>query len=70
MSELGNIILNACLSAMADYAGITLNSSLPTYAVSSPRKSPPGLPPVRQDDTYVLVLRIDLLIEKHHASGG
>lgn len=69
MSELGNIILNACLSAMADMLGITLNSSLPTYAVSSPREISVRLAAGEQDDTYVLVLHIDLLIEKHHASG-
>ncbi|MFZ2525180.1 MAG: chemotaxis protein CheC, partial [Candidatus Ferrigenium altingense] len=31
MCELGNIILNACLSSMADMLDLTLNSSLPVY---------------------------------------
>jgi len=69
MCELGNIILNACLSAMADMLGITLNSSLPEYAVSSPEEISVRLAAGENDDTYVLVLHIDLLIEKHHASG-
>lgn len=69
MCELGNIILNACLSAMADMLGITLNSSLPEYAVSSPEEISARLAAGEGDDTYVLVLHIDLVIEKHHASG-
>lgn len=69
MCELGNIILNACLSAMADMLGITLNSSLPEYAVSSPQEISARLAAGEGDDNYVLILHIDLVIEKHHASG-
>ena len=35
MCELGNIILNACLSAVADMLEISFNSSLPNYAIAS-----------------------------------
>jgi chemotaxis protein CheC len=69
MCELGNIILNACLSAMADMLGITLNSSLPNYAVSSPPEISARLATGRSDDAYMLVLHIDLVIEKHHTAG-
>ena len=69
MCELGNIILNACLSAMADMLGITLNSSLPEYRVSSPQEISMRLAADESGDTYVLVLHIDLLIEKHQTSG-
>lgn len=69
MCELGNIILNACLSAMADMLCITLSSSLPKYTVSTPNDISSRLAAEGRDDTYVLVLHIDLLIEKHHASG-
>ncbi|WDZ97880.1 chemotaxis protein CheC [Herbaspirillum sp. WKF16] len=69
MCELGNIILNACLSAMADMLGITLNSSLPNYVVSSPPEISARLASSESDDTYVLVLHIDLVIEKHHTEG-
>lgn len=69
MCELGNIILNACLSAMADMLGITLNSSLPNYVVSSPEEISARLASGESDDTYVLVLHIDLVIEKHHTEG-
>jgi chemotaxis protein CheC len=69
MCELGNIILNACLSAMADMLGITLNSSLPDYVVSSPREISARLAAAESDETYVLVLHIDLMIEKHQTQG-
>lgn len=69
MCELGNIILNACLSAMADMLGITLNSSLPNYVVSSPEEVSVRLASSGDADTYVLVLHIDLVIEKHHTEG-
>lgn len=69
MCELGNIILNACLSAMADMLGITLNSSLPDYMVASPQQISARLADGENGDTYVLVLHIDLLIEKHRSEG-
>jgi len=69
MCELGNIILNACLSAMADMLEITLNSSLPQYLVSSPEDITVRLAATRNDDSYVLVLHIDLVIEKHQTDG-
>jgi len=76
MCELGNIILNACLSAMADMLGISLNSSLPTYAMSSPDEITSRLADQREEDdggdgdgSYVLVLHIDLVLEKHHTEG-
>lgn len=69
MCELGNIILNACLSAMADMLEITLNSSLPQYVVSSPEEISARLTNVQSDERYVLVLHIDLVIEKHQTDG-
>jgi chemotaxis protein CheC len=69
MSELGNIILNACLSAMADMLGVAFNSSLPEYAVSSPQEVSKRLAASKDTEAYVLILNIDLLIEKHHTSG-
>ncbi|MFJ9449886.1 MULTISPECIES: chemotaxis protein CheX [unclassified Herbaspirillum] len=72
MCELGNIILNACLSAMADMLGISLNSSLPTYAMSSPDEITTRLADKGEEDgdsSYILVLHIDLVLEKHHTEG-
>lgn len=69
MCELGNIILNASLSAMADMLGITLSSTLPEYAVSSPQEISARLAAGENGGAYVLVLHIDLQIEKHQAMG-
>ncbi|ALU89040.1 CheC, inhibitor of MCP methylation protein [Herbaspirillum rubrisubalbicans M1] len=69
MCELGNIILNACLSAMADMLEITLNSSLPQYLVSTPEDISSRLATRQSGDSYVLVLHIDLVIEKHQTDG-
>lgn len=69
MCELGNIILNACLSAMADILNISLESSLPNYTVASADEI---LQRIREDSNqpYVLVLHIDLAIEKRHTAGN
>ena len=69
MCELGNIILNACLSAIADMLGVAFNSTLPEYAVSSPQDVSKRLAADKGEEAYVLILNIDLLIEKHHTSG-
>ncbi|CAK0762384.1 chemotaxis protein CheC [Gammaproteobacteria bacterium] len=68
MCELGNIILNACLSVMADMLGLTLTSSLPDYFVDS------SLAITRQiidegDRSLILALHIDLNIESRHSHG-
>ncbi len=69
MCELGNIILNACLSAMADILNFTLESSLPDYTVASADEILHRLKE-NSDQPYVLVLHIDLAIEKRHTAGN
>lgn len=69
MCELGNIILNACLSAMADMLIFTLESSLPDYTVASADEILYRLKQ-NSDQPYVLVLHIDLAIEKRHTAGN
>ena len=68
MCELGNIILNACLSAMADMLSIPLSCSLPDYSVSTAdqifRRISSDV-----DQPYVMLLHIDLAIEKRHSEG-
>jgi len=68
MCELGNIILNACLSSMADVLDLTLDSSLPVYSVGATDAL------LRQivseaNQPIMLVLHIDLAIEKRHSQG-
>nr|WP_315486729.1 chemotaxis protein CheC [uncultured Undibacterium sp.] len=68
MCELGNIILNACLSAMADMLHISLNSSLPDYKIASTEEIFRRLHNA-EDQDFILVLHIDLSIEKRHSEG-
>jgi chemotaxis protein CheC len=69
MCELGNIILNACLSAMADILNFTLESSLPDYTVASADEILHRLKE-SSNQPYVMVLHIDLTIEKRHTAGN
>ncbi|OGS98944.1 MAG: chemotaxis protein CheC [Gallionellales bacterium RIFCSPLOWO2_12_FULL_59_22] len=67
MCELGNIILNACLSSMADMLDVTLNSSLPVYSVGTAEVVLRQI--VSESPSLMLVLHIDLNIEKRHLQG-
>jgi chemotaxis protein CheC len=67
MSEIGNIILNACMGTLANASGKEMQGSLPTYHVGtgdtilgSAHKSWDG---------KVLTLKIDFNIERHHIYG-
>ena len=68
MCELGNIILNACLSAMADMLKISLNSSLPSYRIATSEEIFKSILSA-SDQPYILVLHIDMTIEKLHSAG-
>lgn len=68
MCELGNIILNACLSAMADMLSIPLDCSLPDYTVATTEEIFRRVSD-DQKQPYVLLLHIDLAIEKRRSEG-
>lgn len=68
MSELGNIILNACMSAMADILSISLQSSLPHYSVDSTEKILRKIV-AEADQDVMMLLHIDLSIVKRHSQG-
>ena len=68
MCELGNIILNACLSAMADMLEIELESSLPSYTVSNSDDIIRDIIGT-EDQMYIMILHIDLEIEKRQVNG-
>ncbi|MGV8893328.1 MAG: chemotaxis protein CheC [Burkholderiaceae bacterium] len=68
MCELGNIILNACLSAMADMLNISMDSSLPSYTVESLNDIVHRIAD-NSDQPFILLLHIDLAIEKRHTEG-
>ena len=69
MCELGNIILNACLSAMADMLTIKLSSTLPTYNAGNPDEILNSVF-VTPDQLYILILHINLRIERRHVEGN
>ena len=68
MCELGNIILNACLSSMADMLNLSLDSSLPVYSVGATDSILCQIVS-EADQPMMLVLHIDLAIEKHLSQG-
>jgi len=67
MSEIGNIILNSCMSTLANIAGRELEGSLPVYHVGTSDQilGTPG----SQWDGLVLTLKIDFNIERHQIHG-
>lgn len=67
MSEIGNIILNACMGVLANAAGREMNGSLPTYHVGT-GDDILGVSN-KQWDGVVLTLKIDFNIEKHEIHG-
>lgn len=68
MCELGNIILNACLSAMADMLMLSLNSSLPNYRVATSDEVFINVADSKEQ-SFILILHIDLEIERRHSKG-
>lgn len=68
MSELGNVILNACLSAIADMLNISFRSSLPHYSIAA-RDEILRRITHNSDQEFILILNIDLSIEKRYTQG-
>lgn len=68
MCELGNIILNACVASIGDMLQIQLDSTLPTYLVDMSTAIIDDLV-ADQGQPVVLVLHIDLTIERRETNG-
>lgn len=67
MSEIGNIILNSCVGTLANIFEQELHGSLPVYHLGSSEailSASGGL-----DETVVLVLHIDFILETHQIHG-
>lgn len=66
MCEIGNIILNACISALADEFEVEFTGSLPVHHFSDP-----GSLPLfgHDDDQLILVLQIQLAIRQERVQG-
>jgi len=67
MSEIGNILLNACTSAVARFFSSCLISSLPHYSLGSPQDI--LQPHARETRDAVMLLHIDLLLEARQLRG-
>ncbi len=67
MSEIGNIILNSCMSTLANISGKELHGSLPVYRIGTGEHilGASG----NQWNGLVLTLKIDFSIEKHQING-
>jgi chemotaxis protein CheC len=68
LCELGNIILNACMSSMADVLSLSLESSLPTYAIGTADMIVFQIVSEANQDN-MLVLYINLAIKNHNMGG-
>ncbi|MDP2371472.1 chemotaxis protein CheC [Rhodoferax sp.] len=68
MCEVGNIILNACLSAMADSLGISFESTLPEYSSDTPDVVI-GRIVSDPDNPLMLILHMNMIIEKRRSQG-
>lgn len=68
MCEVGNIILNACLSAMADMLTISFESTLPEYSSDEPDVV---IGRIISDvaNPLVLILHMNMIIEKRRSQG-
>jgi chemotaxis protein CheC len=67
MSEIGNIILNSCMSTLANIAGKELHGSLPIYRIGTSDQILGASD--NQWNGMVLTLKIDFNIEKHEING-
>ena len=68
LSEIGNIILNSCFSALSDVLQSSFQSSLPAYHLGSVDQIllPANIP---QDDDLLMLLHIDFFMPSAHIDG-
>lgn len=66
MCEIGNIILNACMSSLADMFHVRFNSTLPVHRFGDAE----NLPLLEGDaDRMVLLLQVDMVISRQRIRG-
>ncbi len=66
--EVGNIILNACLSCIADLLEQEITNALPLYLESDPGSLVNSL--IADPDWYVIFIRIDFTVKRHNMRGN
>lgn len=69
MSEVGNVVLNACLSSLADQLGTPINSSLPEYSSKSLQSLFESSAIGGAGDDYILFVKVDFRTHKSEISG-
>ncbi len=67
MSEIGNIILNGCISVMADLFRTEFSSTLPVYHLGTPAEILRA--PYLKDDSLLLILHVDFHLTKDEIRG-
>lgn len=65
LAEIGNVIINACMSSLADRLNTEIEGSLPVVRSTDPR----SLFDAPTQDTLILVARIDMRLEQADVSG-
>lgn len=65
LTEVGNIILNACFGKIANSLNITMESTLPSYLMGSCEEVIGNL----DDQTRVLFMRVDFSVPNHDIRG-
>lgn len=68
MCEVGNIILNACISSLADLFHVEFQGSLPTYQHAT-REDIDLLSGIRTDVPVILVIKVNLVIRQQSIQG-
>ena len=69
MTEVGNVVLNACLSSLADQLGRPINSSIPRFIVGDPQKILINAPGPKSDDTLIMFIKVLFQLKNKHVSG-
>ena len=69
MSEVGNIILNACMSALADMFRVELEGSLPMHRFGDSKSIIFQGAAVDDDESVVLLLQVDMYISQRRVHG-
>ena len=66
--EVGNIILNACLSSIADLLEQEITNALPVYVETPPAELVEAL--IADPEWYIIFLRIDFMVQRTDLHGN
>ena len=69
MCEIGNIILNACISALADCFGVHISGGLPVHHFSTPENLVQSSLSMDQDHSCLLLLKVTLSVRNQCING-